>query len=72
MRNTTHPHTAVVSFEIKIHEELPDKSLDPTIMTDAELEKFGLTKRAVFCVSGFNLKNCVENLKAKMEKLNDS
>lgn len=71
MRNTTSPHVAIVSFEIKIHEELPDGSLNPTIMTDEELAGYGITKRASFSVKGFNAKKCAENIKRELEKLNE-
>lgn len=70
MRNTTVPHTAVVSFDIKIHENIAGNSLDPSIMTEEELKERGLTKRATFSVKGFNLENCIEKLKEKLEKLN--
>lgn len=70
--NTTKPHQAIFEIKIKVHEVLPDGSLNPTIMTDEQLKEFGLSSRATLSVKGFNLKNCLENLEKKLEKLNDN
>jgi hypothetical protein len=70
MRNTTSPHTAILSINIKIHENIGGNSLNPSIMSEEELKEHGVTKHATVSVTGFNLENCIEKLKEKLEKFN--
>ena len=71
MRNTTSPHCAIITFDVKIHEMLPDKSLNPTIMTKEDMRKHGITNKAAIKVEGFNEKNCIEKVIETLEKLNE-
>jgi hypothetical protein len=71
MTDTTAPHCAIITFDIKIHQKLSDGSLHPTIMTMDEMREHGITTKASMKVEGFNQKKCIENLKEKLEKLNE-
>jgi hypothetical protein len=70
MPDTTAPHCAIITFDIKIHEKFSDGSLNPTIMTVEEMKEYGITTKAAIKVDGFNQKKCIENVKETLEKIN--
>jgi hypothetical protein len=57
------PHYAQIKFTIDVFPVLPDGSLDPNRLTQAELNKLGITNTAVFGVEGYNKENCISKLK---------
>lgn len=63
------PHYAQIKFSIDIFKVLPDGSLDPNKLTNADLEKLGITNTAVFGVEGFNKEDCVKKLRQVLEGL---
>ena len=63
------PHTALVTMNIKIHEILEDGQVNPRYLSTEEMEKFGITEKAVLRVDGFDKFDCVKKMIELFQKL---
>ncbi len=63
------PHNAEISFTIKISKILSDGSLDTTQVSEKELLKYGISKRAIFTVVGVDKIDCIKKVKEVLENL---
>lgn len=63
------PHYAQITFRIDIFPVENDGSLNPNKLTQAEIEKLGITNTAVFGIQGYNKNDCVKKLKQVLEGL---
>jgi len=57
------PYYAQIKFSIDVFKVLPDGSLDPLKLTNAELEALGITNTAIFGIEGATKQKCVDNIK---------
>lgn len=64
-----YPHYATIVFDIKINKMLPDGSLDSSFVSEKELNKFGISKTAVFGVHGYDKVDCIKKVKQVLEAL---
>ena len=65
------PHHAVVTFKIDIRKVNSDGTIDPQVMGNAILQKYGMSTKAQFSVIGNNEADCINNLKSKLERLDE-
>jgi hypothetical protein len=56
------PHTALITMDIKIHELLESGDVNPRYLSNEELDKFGITNRAILRVNGFDKFDCIKKL----------
>jgi hypothetical protein len=63
------PHHAEINFTIKISKMLPDGSLDTTQVSEKELLKYGIAKKAMFTVVGVDKIDCIKKVKEVLENL---
>jgi hypothetical protein len=71
LKSYQYPHYAQIVFSVNIHKKLSDGSLDPKIVSEEELHKYGITKKAIFSVEGYDKANCIQKVKETLEKLNE-
>lgn len=64
-----HPHIAQITFTIKVSKILPDGSVDTTEVSEKELHKYGITKKAIFTIVGADKINCIQKTKGVLESL---
>ena len=65
------PHTSVITFDIDIRPINPDNSLGESL-SDERLLKYNLGKKAQINILGLSEADCIQNIKNKLEKLNES
>ena len=65
------PHVSVVTFNIDIRPLNPDNSLGESL-SDERLLKYNIGKKAQMNISGVSEAECIQNIKNKLEKLNES
>ena len=70
MSNRHLPHKAVITFDIKIMPINLDETLGVPI-SDKRLMKYHMGSQAQIAVSGVSEADCVQNVKNKLEKLNE-
>lgn len=63
------PHTALITMNIKIHEILEDGQVNPRYLSNEEMEKFGITEKAILRVDGFDKFDCVKKMIELFQKL---
>lgn len=66
---TDGPHHAQILFNINIFPISEDGSLLPEKLTTEELQKFGITDKAIFNISGYSKEDCIKKTKEVLEKL---
>lgn len=64
-----HPHQAEITFTIKISKMLPDGSIDTTEVSEKELHRYGITKKAIFTIVGVDKIDCIQKTKGVLESL---
>jgi len=64
------PHHATITMKIDIRQINNDGTLDHHVMGNRLLEKYGISTKAQFCISGSNEAACINSLKNKLEQLN--
>jgi len=64
------PHHATVTIKIDVRKINTNGTLDPLVMGNGPLEKYGITRKAQLCLSGPTEAACIKNLKERLEKLN--
>ena len=65
------PHRAVVTFDVDLRAINLDDTIDGVRVSDKRLSKYNIGQKAQFTVTGVSEADCVENLKKKLEKLNE-
>ena len=65
-----YPHHATVTLKIDVRKMNTDGSLEPVVMGNSLLSKYGMSRKAQLCVSGTSEADCIKRLKEKLEKLN--
>ncbi len=64
------PHHATVTMKIDIRHVNSDGTLGHDVMGNRLLEKYGISTKAQFCISGSDEAACINTLKNKLEQLN--
>lgn len=64
-----YPHRAEITFTIKISKILPDGSVDTAEVSEKELHKYGITKKAIFAIVGADKIDCIQKTKGVLESL---
>lgn len=64
------PHEAVIKMQIVVRSVTEDGSINPNPISRDKLNKYGLDNYAVLCVRGYDMVDCLKNVKTKLEKLN--
>ena len=64
------PHHATITMKIDIRQINKDGTLGHDVMGNRLLEKYGISTKAQFCVSGSNEAACIDTRKKKLEQLN--
>ena len=65
------PHTAIITFDIDIRALDASGGLDKNPISDKRLLKYNIGRVAKIVVSGVSEAECVENVKLRLEKLNE-
>ena len=65
------PHKAIITFDIDIRALNPDGGLESTSLSDERLLKYKIGQRAELIISGVSEADCVQNVKTRLEKLNE-
>lgn len=66
------PCVGIVDFNVFVHKILIDGSIDPEILDcSAEFADNGASSVAQITITGINKKDCVEKIKALLERLTD-
>ena len=70
MSKRNFPHVAVINFDIDIR--AIDLRGDPaSAISDERLLRYNMTKRAQIVITGTSEADCMQNIKNKLEKLNE-
>ena len=64
------PHHATITMKIDIRQINKEGTLGHDVMGNRLLEKYGISTKAQFCVSGSNEAACIDTIKKKLEQLN--
>jgi len=64
-----HPHQAEITFTIKVSKVFSDGSIDPLEVSEKTLNKYGIAKKGVFFVTGFDKVDCIVKTKEVLEKI---
>tara|TARA_R100000008_G_scaffold85426_2_gene75336 strand:- start:1381 stop:1617 length:237 start_codon:yes stop_codon:yes gene_type:complete len=64
-----YPHHATVTMKIDIRKINKNGNLDTQVMGNHLLEKYGISNKAQWCISGASEAECIKNLKEKLENL---
>ena len=65
------PHRAVITFGIDIRALNADGSSDVNSLSDERLSKYNIGKKAEISISGVSEADCIQNVKKRLEKLNE-
>ena len=63
------PHLAQIVFTVNVHKKLPDGSLDPHTVSSADLNKHGISQKAIFSIEGYDKLDCITKVKEVLEQL---
>jgi hypothetical protein len=64
------PHTALVTFDIDVRTINVDETVSEPI-SDERLLRYNMTKKAQIVITGTSEADCIQNIKNKLEKLNE-
>ena len=65
------PHRAVVTFDVDLRAINLNGSIDEARVSDKRLSKYNIGQKAQFTVTGVSEADCIDNLKKRLEKLNE-
>jgi len=71
LSNREFPHKAMITFNIDIRSVNIDGSLSPSSLSDKKLLRYGIGQRAEMVIEGLSEADCIKNVKARLEKLNE-
>ena len=66
---STKPHIAIVTLKIDIRAMNSDESLDPRVMGNIALQKYGIAQKGQFIVKGASEADCIKKLKTILENI---
>lgn len=62
------PHLAILNINIEVYEVLSTGECSASIVSKKELDESNIKKNFLMSVKGYNLKDCLEKLKRKIEE----
>ena len=65
------PHRATITFDIDIRSLNADGSSDVNSLSDERLSKYNIGKKAEVSISGVSEADCIQNVKRRLEKINE-
>jgi len=65
------PHTAIISIQLEVHSLLDTGECSGRVVNQQTLEQYGIKNKSIILVNGYNMEDCLKNLKNKLEKLNE-
>mgnify|MGYP005997681955 CR=1 FL=1 len=65
------PHQATITFNVDIRALNSDGDLDTNSLSDERLSKYNIGRKAEISISGVSEADCIENVKTKLERLNE-
>ena len=65
------PHVALITMNVKIHELLETGDVNPKSLSKDQLDKFGITEKAILRVDGFDRFNCVKKMIEVFQKIGE-
>ena len=66
-----YPHHATITFKIDVRRLNMDGTLDRWVMGRETLSKYNMSNKAQIVVTGVDEADCIKNIKAKLERLNE-
>ena len=63
------PHIAEISFDIRMSKVLQDGTIDTSLVSNKEMEKYGISNKAIFTVRGIDKIDCFKKIKQVLEAL---
>ena len=63
------PHVALITMDIRIHELLESGDVNPKSLSKEELDKFGITEKAILRVDGFDRFDCLKKMIELFQKI---
>jgi len=64
------PHKAVITFDIDVRTINVDETVSESI-SDERLLRYNMTRKAQIVINGTSEADCMQNIKNKLEKLNE-
>ena len=64
------PHHATVTIKIDVRKINQNGTLDPLVMGNGPLARYGITRKAQIYISGSTEADCIKILKERLERLN--
>lgn len=64
------PHHATVTMKIDVREMLKTGELSHQVLGDEALDKYGMSVKMMYIVSGPSEADCIKKLKERLERLN--
>lgn len=64
------PHKAIITFDIDVRAINADTTISEPI-SDERLLRYNMTKKAQIAITGTSEADCMQNIKNKLEKLNE-
>lgn len=68
---TTRPHIAILNVQLEISSTTDRGECSGKIINEEALNKLGVKSRFLLSASGFDLEDCVKNLKTKLTRWQD-
>ena len=63
------PNVALITMNVKIHELLETGDVNPKCLSKEQLDKFGITEKAILRVDGFDRFDCVKKMIEVFQKI---
>lgn len=64
------PHHATVTMKIDVREILKSGELSPQVLGEEALDKYNMSVKMMYLVSGPTEADCIKKLKERLERLN--
>lgn len=65
------PHVCVINCQLEISYLLDSGEISGQCLNADSLKKFGISPTFLLSINGFDLEDCINNVKKKLELLND-
>lgn len=71
MSNEKAPHIAIISVKVEVQELLPTGECSGKPVAKSIIKEQGVTPDALATIKGYDLRDCLNKLKKKLEELNN-
>lgn len=66
------PHTAIIQVIVTAYQKLPTGEIGTTILSEDELKEYGIRKKTLIGIDGFDKFECMKKVKMKIDKLKET